>query len=135
MNSQQQNSNQYVNNLNDTFLEAIKNNDIDNVINLINSGLVDRSLRGDILYKEAIIWAADYDRLEILNILLQHPLVDPSIVDNQALISASGKGYVNIVRRLLQDPRVNPRARGDYACHIAVSQYYNDIANLLLQAR
>ena len=56
----------------------------------------------------AIQLASRKGHLEIVELLLQDPRVDPSADDNYAIGWASQNGHLEIIKLLLQDPRVDP---------------------------
>jgi hypothetical protein len=72
------------------------------------------------ILNEAIVM----DDWYIIDIILHHPLSDPSKKDNSLLIRAIDGGYANAVLALLNDPRVDPSARDNYtfirACELGI---------------
>ena len=49
--------------------------------------------------------ACRYNQIEVVKLLLQYPIVDPSDANNRSIRFACRKGRVEIVKLLLQDPR------------------------------
>jgi hypothetical protein len=65
---------------------------------------------------------AAYDRnLLLMQSLLKHPEVDPTINDNQAIRCAALRGHTDVIELLLTDLRVNP-SDGD---NFAIVEAYN----------
>ena len=84
-------------------------------------------------YNLAIIWASDYNHLNVVNRLLQDSRVNPSDQNNMALIMASGHGYLDIVNRLLQDSRVDPGDQNNRAIFAASGYGHLNIVRRLLR--
>jgi len=59
------------------------------------------------------------NKVEIIEVLLSDPRVDPSASNNYAIREASKYGHVEIVKLLLSDPRVDPSAEDNYAIDFA----------------
>ncbi len=85
------------------------------LFNVITSGYYDvakRLLEDDRVNLEAknnaLRFAAEYGRLDIVNLLLDVHQVDPSADSSAALASAAWGGYLPVVNRLLKDKRVDP---------------------------
>ena len=76
-------------------------------------------------------WAAIYGHLDILNILLKNPLVDPSSDNNFAICYSYL--YYDIVCRLLKDPRVDPSASDNLPLYQTSLYGDFDVVNRLLQ--
>ncbi len=57
--------------------------------------------------------------IELVDLLLKHPRVDPSYRKNIAFIYAVDDGNLEIVKRLLEDPRVDPSDRNNKALEFA----------------
>lgn len=55
-----------------------------------------------------LIGAVEYDKLDLVKILMQDPEVNPTTDDNYPIIAAASSGSSDMMRLLLQDPRVNP---------------------------
>lgn len=86
------------------LIRAIERNDIFGVRKLLARGLnPNNTLSG---YPVPIEIAIYHSRLEILNILLEDPLVDPCIHNNIAICKAVARGNIKIFDRLIQDPRI-----------------------------
>jgi ankyrin repeat protein len=60
------------------------------------------------------------NHLDMINLLMQHNILDPSIHDNELLMCAVQNLHHNIVDRFLRDPRVDPTARGGHAMSLAI---------------
>jgi ankyrin repeat protein len=63
--------------------------------------------------------ASLYGHKEVVQLLLKHPLVDPSSQRNSAIQWASEKGHKGVVDILLQDPCVDPSDRANEALRFA----------------
>src|SRR3989304_1464205 len=74
-----------------------------------------------------------YNHIEIVKLLLQYPIVDPSDENNRAIRLASRNGHVEVVKLLLQDPRVDPSDKNNYAIRYASENGDVEIVKLLLQ--
>lgn len=70
--------------------------------------------------------------VELIQTLLDHPLVDPTENGNYAIRQASKKGYIEIVALLLADPRVDPADATNNAIRLASANGYAEIVELLL---
>jgi ankyrin repeat protein len=55
-----------------------------------------------------LVRAIENDRVEVAELLLKVPSIDPTARENMALITASIYEYVDIVELLLEDGRSNP---------------------------
>jgi len=115
--------------MNDEFIEAIKNNDIERVKTLLQDKGVDPSAYNNI----AIIIAAMNGYTEIVKILLKDKRVDPSAWNNQAIRYAAENGRMEVVRLLLRDGRADPSTLDNYAIRYAARQGHSDVVKILLQ--
>lgn len=68
-------------------------------------------------HDRALRAACQNGHLEIVNLLLACPSVNPATFDNDAIVMAASFGHVDVVDRLLTDPmgRVDPAARQNLA--------------------
>ena len=125
----------------DVFGKIIFNIDID--IDLLNK-LIEFSIEDEKFFKElgldpseqnneAIIWASEYGRVKVVELLLKDKRVDPSAQDNKAIIWASLRGHVQVVKLLLKDPRVDPSAKNNRAIKLASGNGHVDVVELLLK--
>jgi hypothetical protein len=80
-----------------------------------------------------IVVVAEMKNINILNMLLKHPKVDPSVDKNSAIITAAAAGNLEAVNRLLQDPRVDPTDRNNMALQRAKTKGYKDVVKRLLE--
>ena len=80
----------------------------------------------------ALLEAIRLGNIDIFNILINRPEIDPSIENNQAIISASYAGNLEMVNRLLVDPRVNPSAKNNLAIKFADDQKHLSVMKRLL---
>jgi hypothetical protein len=71
--------------------------------------------------------------VELVDLLLQDPRVDPSADNNWAIRFASNNGHLSIVDRLLQDPRVDPSANDNAAIQFASYNGHLIVVDRLLQ--
>jgi Ankyrin repeats (3 copies) len=81
------------------------------------------------LYNDAI----ESNNELFVDLLLQHPSVDPSEKNNEAIRVASAKCYLAIVERLLQDPRVDPSTCDNCAIRLASTFGHLAVVDRLLQ--
>ena len=70
---------------------------------------------------------------QIVEMLLEHPKVDPSANDNEAIQAAAGLRWYIFVEMLLEDPRVDPSANNNQAIQSAVNQDHECIVEMLLE--
>ena len=77
----------------------------------------------------AIRFASQKGIVEIVNLLLNDPRVDPSVSGNYAIICASENGHYDIVKLLLNDPRANPHYR---AFEVAKRESRKDYSDIML---
>lgn len=69
---------------------------------------------------------------EVVKLLLEENLVDPSAYDNYAIRYASEKGDTEVVKLLLKDDRVDPASWDNYAIRYASCFGYVEVVKLLL---
>ncbi|PRP78310.1 hypothetical protein PROFUN_13806 [Planoprotostelium fungivorum] len=103
----------------------------------------------------AIDSAICYKKAHVMEVLLEHPSVDPSSNDNVAIRTASRAGAENIVRlllmdnepvrfaclygrslvlsHLLQDARVNPAVRSNLCIREAAAAGHTEIVSMLMR--
>ncbi len=98
---------------------------------LLKHPRVDLSTHCDKLNAWAAMAAAN-GHLDILNLWLDDPSVDPSANDNEAIRSAAWNGHWDVVNRLLDDPRVDPSAI-HYSSIIAAMQRSVDVVLRLVE--
>ena len=70
---------------------------------------------------------------DLLDLLLQDPRVDPSVLDNFAIRRASAYGHLAVVDRLLRDPRIDPSADNNLAIRLASEKGHLAVVDRLLQ--
>lgn len=90
----------------DQLIEACTCGDIDDVEDLIRQGVNPAAQNN-----AAIIAAALYGQLDVVNRLLRDGRVNPATRFNSALKYAASRGHLPIVKRLLQDNRVDVMMR------------------------
>lgn len=83
-------------------------------------------------YNSLLTVAAMKGHVEIVNLLLNDPRVDPAAGDNIAIQKAASSGHVQVVDLLLNDPRVDPAAEDDYAIQRAAAKGHVEVVKLLL---
>lgn len=81
----------------------------------------------------ALCGFASAGRLDRMQELLCHPLVNPAVDDNAPVRLAAESGVYEVVAALLADPRVDPSARSNDALRKAVEGGCAPIVDLLLQ--
>jgi Ankyrin repeats (3 copies) len=81
---------------------------------------------------DAIEIASFKGHLEIVELLLSDPRVDPSQNANNSLMDACAEGHLPVVERLLLDPRINPANYNNIAIFYAVSMGHLPIIDRLL---
>lgn len=78
-------------------------------------------------------WASFFGHFDVVDLLLQDSLFDPSVDNNYAIRKASTNEHTDIVKLLLQDPRVNPAAHENEAIRFSSLNGHVDVVDLLLQ--
>lgn len=86
-----------------------------------------------LLVNLAFCYALKNGHLEIVQTLLNDPLFNPAINNNEPIRLASEMGYQDIVSTLLQDKRVNAAAENNYAIRLAAQNGHLEIVKTLLQ--
>ena len=86
----------------------------------------------DLLKSSVFKTYAEKGDIEIVELLLADPRVDPSANDNYAIELASQKGHDKVVELLLVDPRVDPSAYDNYAIRMASQNGHDKVVELLL---
>jgi len=114
---------------NQEFIDAVKNNDVNQVKVLLNDERVDPS--ADDNY--AIRYAAENGRSEVVRLLLQDGRVDPSADDNYAIRNAARNSNTEVVRLLLQDGRADPSAENNNVIIWAAGSGREGVVKMLLQ--
>ena len=71
--------------------------------------------------------------IELIDLLLHDPCVDPSADDNWAIRWASTNGHLAVVDRLLQDVRVDPSANNNETIRFASKNGHLAVVDRLLQ--
>jgi ankyrin repeat protein len=66
---------------------------------------------------EALQWACFHGKLDALEVILEHPRVDPSWENNDALRCAAMNGKKDVVERLLNHPKINPSDVSNQGMH------------------
>lgn len=85
------------------------------------------------VYDETLLFAAArHGREQLVRVLLENPLIDPSLAHNEALFVAVSHEHAGVVKLLLADPRVNPGDRVGFIVHTAIRLEDSLIALLLL---
>ena len=102
----------------DTVALLMKNNNI-------QPGLIHNN------YRSAIACAAFSGNIRIVDMLLRHPDVDPSVTNNLAIQHASAKGHTGVVSMLLKDDRVDPLSKGCIV--LAAENGHAGVVSLLLR--
>lgn len=113
---------------NDAFIQACWNQDVQVVLLLLATGLVDPAAQDNL----PVQIAAQQDDIELMMVLLGTGLVDPSAEDNNALIIAVRNGNLKMVKLLLDTGLVDPAAQDDDPLRYALRDDHLEIAKLLL---
>jgi hypothetical protein len=69
----------------------------------------------------------------LVELLIDHPKVDPCDCNNDAIASAVSQNQIQVVKRLLLDPRINPGDNGNESLCYAFNTKSLELINLLLQ--
>jgi hypothetical protein len=80
----------------------------------------------------SIVTIIESGNVELLDLLLSYPNVNPSAGSDVALLVASRNGERKMVELLLQDPRVDPSAKNNRVIGTASERGHVDVVNLLL---
>jgi hypothetical protein len=110
------------------FNHAITNQNMELFHQLLADG-VDPSEKDN----QAVLTAARYGNVEIVDRLLQDSRVNPAARNNQAIIVAAQYNDGGMIQRLLQDPRVDPADRNNKAIETAAKHGNIDAVEILLQ--
>jgi hypothetical protein len=110
-----------------TLKYALMVKDTELVKILLNDKKVSTSLN-----KYIIELALDTKNVNIIELILKHPDIDPSVYDNHAIIYASRTGNIEAVKILLKDPRVNIVTLYNNALTAAVTNDHINIVKLLI---
>ena len=118
--------------LQNEFLDACKNGDVETVQRLLTNPTLDPTgeEKGTYWYQEPIKFACLYGHANVVRILLQNPRVDPTNVPIEMI---SGRGHTEVIRLLLQDGRADPSRNGMVALRTACWGGRPEIVQLLLQ--
>ncbi|KAI9327399.1 ankyrin repeat-containing domain protein [Obelidium mucronatum] len=113
---------------NDALMKACNNGHVDILRLLLRHG-VDPSVNNN----QAIFEAAWSENLELVDMLLSDPRVDPSGKDGweSALLVAAQSGNIAVMLRLLEDPRLDPRP----ILLNAEIEWFHTIASSLLESK
>ena len=93
--------------------EAYKNGDMEMVRLLLADPTVALEDEEQWLVDKIIEMIIDEKDVELVEILLKHPLVDPITLGNYVLREACRHGYIEMVKLFLSDPRVDPTCEND----------------------
>jgi len=77
--------------------------------------------------------ASEQGFIEIVNLLLQDPRVDPSADDNTALFEAVQANQSDVVKLLLSDRRVDPTVKDNFVLMEAAYQDFDEVMEILLK--
>jgi len=112
------------------LLQAIRNNEFEKVNELLH--VCDPSLNDN----EAIKVAAELGHMNIVEILIKDPRVNPAGQTNYAIRWAAKNGHTNTVVVLMNDTRVNPADMHNWAITLAAySGHTNTVATLMKDTR
>jgi len=81
----------------------------------------------------ALGYASQYGFVEIVELLLNQPKVDPTSNDNFAIRMASQHGRTEVVKLLLEDGRADPSVDNNYPIRMAAENGHTKIVKLLLE--
>ena len=87
---------------------ASTNGQISIVDRLLQSNCVDPPDKEIFTYNDILIYTISKNYVEIVDLLLKDPRVDPSVNNNQAIRIAKSNDQIEIVDLLIKDPRVDP---------------------------
>jgi len=107
---------------------ATTNNYIELVKILLSDPRVDPSVYNNLNIRQS----ASYGHAEIVEMLLKHPVVDPSDLNNESIIVACESGSIETVKLLLKDSRVDSAALNNNALYLAGINRHTTIVDLLL---
>jgi len=120
------------------FIEYVKMGNLQKVIEYVESKQVDASAKNN----DAIIYAAEYGHLAVVEYLLTLPNVDASARNNQAIIWAAYNGHLAVVEYLSKLPNVDASALNNraiiwaaYNGHLEVIKYLSTLPNVDASAR
>jgi ankyrin repeat protein len=89
--------------------------------------LKDKRVRAHSLNNEALYLAALNNRIQVVNLLLQHTKVDQS-----TLFTACLQGHTTIVEMLVSDKSIDPSIHNNFCLKLAIRQGNKDLVKLLL---
>jgi len=119
------------------FIEYVKIGNLQKVIELIENNQVDASAQDNDAIIGAIIMAAYYGHLAVIQYLSTLPNVDASARNNYAIILAAYNGQLAVIKYLLTLPNVDASARNNRAIigaagsgHLEVVQYLSKLPNV-----
>lgn len=119
-----------IDDIDSNFFNAIQNGDAETINILLH--YVDPSEDQN----EALIEASRRGYVEIVDMLLKDPRVNPNDMGSGSISLAAAEGRFELVKRLLEDPRIDPNGTGDEGQEAAIvyaSLYgYYDIVKILL---
>jgi ankyrin repeat protein len=110
------------------FFEAVKNNNIDLVKKYIREGFDPSHVDN-----EAISIASEEGHVEILQLLLDDPRVNPNAQYNTPIYIAAYYGRTECVRSLLLDGRADPTIQNNVCLFYALTNRNYEVAKLLLR--
>jgi len=106
------------------FKKAIGENDIQ----MVKMCLANQSFNPAAQNNWGIHWACRNGHLEIVNLLLDDPMIVPDV---ETLSFTCRNGHIDVVKRLLADPRVDPTYDNNRAIIWAGSSGHPEIVRLL----
>ncbi len=115
----------------DTFCDHAVNGRLALVQEMLESGELRVDVDGNV--HDALVLAAENDRVNVVDCLLRHAMFDPSADDNYAVRRAAIFGHLAVVDRLLLDERVDPSADDNYAIRWAADGGHLAVVERLLQ--
>jgi len=77
--------------------------------------------------------AVETGNADLMDLMLQDPRVDPSVLDNFAIRRASAYGHLAVVDRLLQEDRIDPSADNNLSIRLASVRGHHAVVDRLLQ--
>nr|QBK89960.1 MAG: F-box domain and ankyrin repeat protein [Pithovirus LCPAC101] len=71
---------------------------------------------------------------EIVELLLKHPKVDPTAIDNRSIRWTCRYGHTKVLKTLLKDGRIDPGVRNNYCVRESLENNHKDVTKNLLKS-
>jgi ankyrin repeat protein len=112
-----------------TFCDHAAHGRLADVQRMLESG--ELPVNGNLI--DALVLAAQYGHVDVVDYLIRHAMFDPSADNNRAIRLAATNGSLAVVERLLQDKRVDPSAEDNYAVRWAAHNGHLAVVERLLR--